>query len=57
LIFGKAKAGLDLFKDDRFSSVPLINSVNVMVEMKGGNKNTFAKIPIGVKGLVFLDKA
>ena len=26
-----------------------------MVEMKGGNKNTFAKIPILVKGLVLVD--
>ena len=35
--------------------VPYRNSVKVIVEMEGGNKNTFAKIPILVKGLVSLD--
>ena len=33
------------------------NSANLMVEMKGRNRNTFADIPILVKGLVFLDNS
>ena len=51
-ISGKAKLSCRSVQRCRFSSVPCRNSVIVMMEMKGGDKDTFAKIPILVKGLV-----